>query len=178
LYGSEWAHVSNTPFSHYKGSTYEGGIRSPAIIYWPGQIAAGQTSGALTVITDWYSTFAALAGASTTNPAGKSLVPLLTGDVDSVRQQDETIGLEAWGKRGVIGSQFKLVSSPKKPHGIADWELYDLINDPSEQVDLAAKAPEVSAKMQRQWDEYQSKYNVILPEGPFAVRPVGDIPIE
>lgn len=178
FYGPQWAHVSNTPFSKYKGSTYEGGIRSPAIIHWPGRIPAGQSSAALTVITDWYPTFAELAAAPSSNTSGKSLVPLLTGEVESVRGDSETIGIEAWGKRGVIGHQFKLVSSPAKPHGQAEWELYDLLNDPSEQLDLAATKPELLKKMQRQWDEYQLNFNVILPEGPFKVRPVGDIPTE
>ncbi len=178
FYGSEWAHVSNTPFTHYKGSTYEGGIRSPAIIHWPEGIAEGQSSAALTAITDWYSTFASLAGAQAGNASGKNLLPLLKGDCDNVRRDGEAIGIEAWGKRGVVGQRFKLVSSPAKPHGTADWSLYDLLHDPSEQSDIAADNPERLAEMLQQWDEYQAEYNVILPEGPFKVRPVGDKPTE
>jgi len=177
FYGPEWAHVSNTPFSRYKGSTYEGGIRAPAIVYWAGNTPEGQISTALTFITDWYSTFAHMAGADNSNSAGKNLVPLLKGNVGQVRQNEETIGLELWGKRGVISQQYKLVSSPK-PHGKSDWELYNLINDPSEQLDLAAKKPESLATMMRKWDEYQSDNNVILPEGPFKVRPLGSKPTE
>jgi len=178
FYGPEWAHVSNTPFTRYKGSTYEGAIRAPAIIYWPGKTPQGLVSSALTFITDWYSTFADLAGVGRSNSSGKSLVPLLKGADEQVRQNKETIGLEVWGKRGIIGQQFKLVSSSKKPHGKADWELYDLRNDPSEQLDIAAEEPEVLAAMQQEWDEYQSNNNVILPEGPFKVRPVGKKPTE
>ncbi len=178
FYGAEWAHVSNTPFTRFKGSAYEGGIRSPAIVYWPGKVPEGEISGALTYIADWYPTFADLAGVSDVDSTGKSLVPLLMGSAEQVRQDQETVGIEAWGKRAVVGQQFKLVSSPKIPHGHADWALYDLINDPSEQLNVAAEEPGLLAAMQREWDEYQSANNVVLPEGEFKVRPVGEKPTE
>ena len=178
LYGPQWAHVSNTPFSRYKGSSYEGALRSPAIVHWPAGIEAGESSVALTSIVDWYSTFVDLSGAEAQKTSGHSLVPLLTGTADMVRGAEETIGVEAWGKRGIIGARYKLVSSPTIPHGHADWELYDLVNDPSEQTNLASENPEQTSRMQRQWDDYQTEFNVILPEGPFKVRPVGDKPTE
>lgn len=178
LYGPEWAHVSNTPFTRYKGSAYEGGIRSPAIVYWPGKTPEGQASDALTSISDWYPTFADLAGADHADSSGKSLVPLLERSVEQVRDEGETIGFEVWGKRGIVGQQYKLVSSPNIPHGQADWELYNLADDPSEQLDLAAEESDVLATMQREWDKYQSTNNVVLPEGEFKVRAVGDKPTE
>ena len=178
MYGPQWAHVSNSPYSRYKGSSYEGAIRSPAIVHWPAGIRTGQTSPALTGIADWYSTFAELAGAEIAETSGESLVSLLRGEVEDVRAEDDTIGVEAWGKRGVVGPRYKLVSSPAIPHGQADWELYDLSRDPSEQVNLSKEEPEILAAMQQRWAEYQNKYNVILPEGPFKVRPVGDKPTE
>ena len=178
FYGPEWAHVSNTPFTRYKGTTYEGGIRSPAIVYWPDKVPAGTISSALTSIVDWYPTFADLAALRQSDSTGKSLLPLLTGSVGKVRQDDETIGIEVWGKRSVIGNQFKLVSSPKKPHGQADWELYQLVDDPSEQIDLAREKPSLVAMMQQKWLDYQKNNNVILPEGPFTVRRPGNKPTE
>jgi len=178
FYGAEWAHVSNTPFTRFKGSAYEGGIHSPAIVHWPAGIKGGQVSGSLTFIADWYPTFAGLAGVSETKSSGKNLVPLLQGSVEHVRGDGETVGIEAWGKRGVIGQRYKLVSSPKKPHGKADWELYDLTNDPAEQLNLAADKPEEFTTLKQEWDQYQLTNNVVLPEGEFKVRPVGEIPTE
>jgi arylsulfatase A-like enzyme len=177
LYGSEWAHVSNTPFSRYKGTTYEGGIRSPAVISWPDKIVSGQVSRAITHSSDWLPTFAELAGAGTQNVSGKSLVGLLTGSVEQVRDSNETVGMEIWGKRGIIANGYKLVSSGK-PNELVDWELYNLQADPGEQVDLAQRQPEVFNSMLKHWNDYVANNNVILPEGPFTVRPVGKKPVE
>jgi len=177
LYGSEWAHVSNTPFSRYKGTTYEGGIRSPAVISWPDKIASGQVSRAITHSSDWLPTFAELAGAGTQNVSGKSLVGLLTGSVEQVRDSNETVGMEIWGKRGIIANGYKLVSSGK-PNELVDWELYNLQADPGEQIDLAQRQPEVFNSMLKHWNDYVANNNVILPEGPFTVRPVGKKPVE
>ena len=177
LYGSEWAHVSNTPFSRYKGTTYEGGIRSPAVISWPDKIAGGQVSRAITHSSDWLPTFAELAGAGTQNVSGKSLVALLTGSVEQVRDSNETVGMEIWGKRGIIANGYKLVSSGK-PNELVDWELYNLQADPGEQIDLTQRQPEVFNSMLKHWNDYVANNNVILPEGPFTVRPVGEKPVE
>jgi arylsulfatase A-like enzyme len=177
LYGSEWAHVSNTPFSRYKGTTYEGGIRSPAVISWPDKIASGQVSRAITHSSDWLPTFAELAGAGTQNVSGKSLVALLTGSVEQVRDSNETVGMEIWGKRGIIANGYKLVSSGK-PNELVDWELYNLQADPGEQIDLAQRQTEVFNSMLKHWNDYVANNNVILPEGPFTVRPVGKKPVE
>ena len=177
LYGSEWAHVSNTPFSRYKGTTYEGGIRSPAVISWPDKIVSGQVSRAITHSSDWLPTFAELAGADTQNVSGKSLVGLLTGSVEQVRDGNEAVGMEIWGKRGIIANGYKLVSSGK-PNELVDWELYNLQADPGEQIDLAQRQPEVFNSMLKHWNDYVANNNVILPEGPFTVRPVGEKPVE
>lgn len=177
LYGSEWAHVSNTPFSRYKGTTYEGGIRSPAVISWPDKIASGQVSRAITHSSDWLPTFAELAGAGTQNVSGKSLVGLLTGSIEQVRDSNETVGMEIWGKRGIIADGYKLVSSGK-PNELVDWELYNLQADPGEQIDLTQRQPEVFNSMLKHWNDYVANNNVILPEGPFTVRPVGEKPVE
>ena len=177
LYGSEWAHVSNTPFSRYKGTTYEGGIRSPAVISWPDKIAGGQVSRAVTHSSDWLPTFAELAGAGTQNVSGKSLVGLLTGSIEQVRDSNETVGMEIWGKRGIIANGYKLVSSGK-PNELVDWELYNLQADPGEQIDLTQRQPEIFNSMLKHWNDYVVNNNVILPEGPFTVRPVGEKPVE
>lgn len=177
FYGSEWSHVSNTPFSRYKGTTYEGGIRSPAVVYWPAKIAQAQVSRAVIQAIDWLPTFAEVAGADSPEVSGKSLVKLLTGQVEQVRSADDVIGMEVWAKRTVIANGIKLVSSGK-PNQRVDWELYNLQTDPSEQINLSSQRPELYNRMLQHWDNYAAENNVILPEGPFKVRPVGAKPVE
>lgn len=71
---------SNGPFREGKGSTWEGGVREPTVVRWPGVVPAGETSLALATHMDIAPTLLDLAGLE---PAlgldGKSLVPLITG---------------------------------------------------------------------------------------------------
>jgi arylsulfatase A-like enzyme len=131
----------------------------------------------MTHSSDWFPTFAELAGAGAQKVSGKSLVGLLTGSVAIVRGDNEAVGMEIWAKRGIIADGFKLVSSGK-PNERVDWELYNLETDPSEQTDLTARQPEVFNTMLQRWNDYVSDNNVILPEGPFTVRPVAEKPVE
>jgi uncharacterized sulfatase len=71
--------TSNAPLREGKGSPYEGGIRVPLIVRWPGQVGAGSECKVPVHFVDFYPTFAALAGG--TPPAnhaldGESLLPL------------------------------------------------------------------------------------------------------
>ena len=73
--------TNNAPLREGKGSPYEGGIRVPAIVRWPGKVKPGSECDVPVHAVDYYPTFAALAGA--TPPAahpldGESLLPLLT----------------------------------------------------------------------------------------------------
>ena len=54
----------NRPWRGTKNTTYEGGVRVPFIVHWPGHIAAGGTNDALMHVTDLFPTFVTLAGAS------------------------------------------------------------------------------------------------------------------
>jgi arylsulfatase len=61
--GPAWANVSNTPFRQHKQTTFEGGIASPLIAWWPGVVAnAGAVSSELSHITDVTATCLDVAG--------------------------------------------------------------------------------------------------------------------
>ena len=63
----------------YKGSMYEGGLRIPQIVRWPGQVKAGAVSHHVTYFPDMMPTFGALAGAEPPQNDGISIVPTLLG---------------------------------------------------------------------------------------------------
>ena len=70
------------PLRGGKGMYYEGGIREPMFVYWPGKVEGGTTSETPVISTDFYPTFVEIAGAR--NPEGYtldglSLMPLLNG---------------------------------------------------------------------------------------------------
>jgi arylsulfatase A-like enzyme len=68
------------PFDGFKRDVWEGGVREPTIVQWPGHIAAGKTSDFVSDFWDWMPTFADVAGLAPPAQAdGVSLVPLLTG---------------------------------------------------------------------------------------------------
>lgn len=75
-------HVSQEPLRGKKGCYYEGGVREPMIVRWPGVIAAGTTCDAPVINVDFYATFAAVAGAKLPSDRpldGSNLAPLFAG---------------------------------------------------------------------------------------------------
>lgn len=137
--------ASAGPFRGLKGSVYEGGIRVPTIVRWPGRVAPGSSSDYVSGFQDWFPTLAEACGAQT--PAGLdgvSLIPTLTGG-----EGQEPHGPLVWelGPKAAIRlGRWKLIYSKlrsKQPKA----ELYDLEADPAESNDLADSEPEVLARM-------------------------------
>ena len=135
---------NNDPWRDGKQSHYDGGLRVPFMVRWPGQIAAGSQSDYQGLNFDLFPTFLQLAGA--TVPAGLdavSLVPVLRGgtitqprELYFVRREG---GLRYGGKsyEAVIHGDWKLLqNSPYSP-----LELYNLSADPQETTDLADSSP-------------------------------------
>jgi arylsulfatase A-like enzyme len=170
--GIGWAQASSTPFRLFKGFIAEGGIRAPLIITGPGVARGGKISDALTHVMDLAPTFLEIAGTShpTTYQGrnvepirGKSLVPFLSGQSDIVRGDDEPIGFELLGWRGIRAGSWKAtwISSP---FGVSDWQLFNLEVDPGESRDLADENPELLQRLITQWEAYAEEVGVILPE--------------
>ena len=170
--GIGWAQASSTPFRLFKGFIAEGGIRAPLIVSGPGVARGGKISAALTHVMDLAPTFLEIAGAShlTTYQGrdvepirGKSLVPMLSGQSDVVRGEDEPIGFELLGWRGIRAGTWKAtwISSP---FGVSDWQLFNLAVDPGESRDLADENPELLQRLITQWEAYAEDVGVILPE--------------
>ena len=152
--------TSNAPLRGGKSMLYEGGIRVPMIVRWPGRIRAGAVSDVPTEVADVYPTLMEVAGAnyddfkSDPSTDGQSLVPLFT-DPDNSRG-GYTRGTFHWfyGKQGYGGF-----------HNFATWaalrkgdfklhfdyqgkvELYNIAEDLSEAHNLAPTRPELALEM-------------------------------
>ncbi len=126
-----------------KGQLYEGGLRIPVVACWPGSIAPGRISDGLFYFPDFLPTFAELAGVRVPGRTdGVSLLPELLGQ--GTQRQHEYLYWE-------IGGSFALRQGDWRIHrrGGADWELYNVADDPGETRDLAGSHPELVQQLGR-----------------------------
>lgn len=131
---------SNGSLRGCKRDLYEGGIRVPFIVRWPGTIKPGQVSHHVSAFWDIFPTFADLAGieVSDLKTDGYSLVPTFLGD--TLRQEKHPylyweFHERKYSDQAVRKGKWKAVRhDPDGP-----IELYDLSTDPAEQVNVAAE---------------------------------------
>jgi arylsulfatase A len=141
------------PLRDGKGTTFEGGVRVPALFLWPGTIKPGVVM-EIGSFFDVLPTLAAMAGAPV--PAdrpldGGDLTPVLRGTGPSPRQ--EYFYYRGSTLQAVRSGRYKLhlvtrlEGHDQSPHPIDPPWLYDLDQDPAEQYDIAKEQPEVVARL-------------------------------
>jgi arylsulfatase len=165
-YGPGWATVSMTPFSNFKGSAAEGGVRAPFVIRYPAAIPAGTRVDQFAFVLDVVPTLLDLAHVSPPDQplaplSGRSMVPALTGAAPWIHPKDETIGYEAAGGAAVYQGDDKLVRSAP-PYGDGTWRLYDLKTDPTESHDLATSQPALEKSLREAFASYAKKNSVVM----------------
>lgn len=142
----------NTPWRDYKGTLFEGGIRVPLIVRWPGKIDPGTESPRVGTLMDLTHSFLAAAGAPTDALDG---IDLLGAEIRDEPERDRTLGWRAkrgdqtwWAYRN--GSRKYL----RKTEGGATEEwLFDLATDPTEESNLISEgAGDLKAGLAR-WEE-------------------------
>ena len=129
-----------------KGNLYEGGLRVPFIVRWPGRIRPGRVSDHLGYFPDIMPTLAELAGVPCAHDTdGISIVPELLGEQAAGRKQrqHEYLYWELTGQVAVRQGKWKAV----RPGPKAAWELYDLSQDLEERRNIAELHPDVLARM-------------------------------
>ncbi len=139
-------HTSNAPLRAQKGFPYEGGLRVPLIVKMPGVVTPGSVSDTPVVGTDFFPTFAKLAGATEAASApGIDGVDILSALRGGKLSRDTFVWHfpHYWG--GGLITPYSVIRE-------GDWklvrwyefdsaELYNLADDPGEKADLAAKEP-------------------------------------
>jgi len=153
------------PFRGSKGNFYEGGIRMPFVIKWPGVTAPGSVCDELMISTDFFPTFNEMAGASSSakDVDGHSLVPVLKDANAGLGRQaiywhfphyrKSTIGPHGAMRKG----RYKLVewyekSALEEPGA---FELYDLVDDPREQKNLASSRRSMVKAMSAEFTKWR-----------------------
>ena len=135
---------SNGIFRGYKRDVYEGGIRVPFIVVWPGVVQQGQTD-FMCSFWDMLPTFAQLTGVKVKDRIdGISLMPLLTGKGKQNEHDHFYFEFhEGGGRQALRRGDWKLVRlRVSQGEDKLKTELYNLAADPSEIHDLAAEYPD------------------------------------
>jgi arylsulfatase A-like enzyme len=159
--------TSNRPLRAGKGWLYEGGIRAPLIVRWPGTLAAGRTVEAPVTSTDLFPTLLDLIGVKQRPQLqldGASLGPLLNG--------------ESAGPHAALYWHFPHYhGSGNRPGGairvgdlkLLEWfedgaiELYDLSSDLGERRDLAVERPEDARRLLAALREWRTEVGANMP---------------
>ncbi len=144
---------SNAPLRGHKGTTFEGGMREPCIMWWPGQIPPGRTCHEIAVTMDLLPTLALLAG--TKPPAdriidGRNIWPLISAKPKAKSPHRAFYYYQIDQLQAVRSGKWKLhlPLTPKKRHWgrpipHVPMALYDLENDIAEKNNLAQHHPNV-----------------------------------
>lgn len=143
--------ANNGPLRDGKQSMYEGGLRVPTLVNWPGQIAAGSSTNQLNLSMDIYPTVIQLAGVEINHTVeGRSFLNTLLGNTEAEEERVVYFtrregGLTYGGKayHALRKGDWKLLqNSPYQP-----MELYNLKTDPKEENDLIKSEPEIYKEM-------------------------------
>ncbi|HBM76471.1 MAG TPA: N-acetylgalactosamine 6-sulfate sulfatase (GALNS) [Verrucomicrobiales bacterium] len=138
--------LTGVEFRGGKGSLYEGGLRIPFLVQWPGRIQAGQVSDLMFAQYDILATLSALAGAKVPSDTdGISILPTLlgTGKNSAKQKLHPHFYWEFGNMQAVRIRNWKGIHIRNKK----EWELYDLDSDISETTNLATDHPGIIAKM-------------------------------
>jgi arylsulfatase A-like enzyme len=116
-----------------KGSLWEGGIRVPAFVRWPGKIKEGQLTQQAAITMDWTATILAAAGAKPDNAFpldGINLLPVLTGQKKSIDRTFYWRATQRTQQQAIRRGHWKYLRDEKGEY------LFNLADDPGEKKDL------------------------------------------
>ncbi|KAI0425452.1 alkaline-phosphatase-like protein [Xylaria sp. FL1042] len=173
-YGPRWAQAATAPSRLYKAYTTEGGVRVPYMMKPPAAFSGNVPGGSIThqfaTVMDLAPTILDMAGVTHPAPTyqgrevvpmrGKSMVPYLSKQTETIHEKDFINGWETCGRAACRRGDWKIVFIPK-PKGPERWQLYNLAKDPGEVHDLAEQEPEKLKELIKLWDIYVLETGVI-----------------
>ena len=165
---SEGKPTSNIPLRAGKGWIYEGGIREPMFVVWPGVVKPGSICEEPVISNDFYPTMLDMAGLPLEydqHVDGVSFAALLKGN-NTLDRKAIFWHYPHYGNQGgfpsaaVRSGEFKLIEHFED----GSVELYDLKNDIGEQNDLAKAMPEKVKEMKTMLHEWQKSVDARMPK--------------
>lgn len=175
-YGAWGAGASVSPFSYFKTTEGEGGVRPPFVMKVPG--TSNQTKpdivNTFVHVTDIAPTLLEYAGVklpgSTYNGhpnypiTGKSWKPLIEGKVTQVYADDVPVSQEMFNNTAVWMGDWKAVRN-FQPVGDGQWHLFNYTSDIGENTDLAKQHPDILNKLIADYDKFAKEVGVVVPTG-------------
>lgn len=140
----------NRPWKGTKNTTYEGGVRVPCLMRWPGKIEPGTTNHAMMHVVDLFPTFVHLAGAETQQER-----PL-----DGLNMASTIFAGQVSPRREIV---FEVSGSVRLPtlragkYKLMGDMLYDIEQDPSETTDIAAQHPNLVTRMKNRLNDFSQQ---------------------
>ncbi len=164
---SEGHPTCNLPLRAGKGWLYEGGIREPMMVRWPGRVQADSVCDEPVISTDFYPTMLEMAGLPAAPQQyldGRSMMPLLRGQSS---QKDRAFywhyphyGNQGGSPGGAVRlGDYKLIEFYEDNR----VELYNLRDDLGEKHDLSAASPEKAAELRRMLHEWRKDIGAAMP---------------
>lgn len=165
---------SNGGLRGAKMEVFEGGIREPLIVRWPGKIKAGVSSDLVSVQYDMMATLAELTHQSVKETDGISFLPELMGK-HNIQKEHSFLYFEYpenGGQLAIRMGNWKAVKRDVRMHPENKWMLFDLLKDRNETTDLAVEHPDIIEAMNRivlkehrnahikEWEFVNPKFNV------------------
>jgi arylsulfatase A len=162
--------TKNVPFRTGKGSSYEGGVRVPAIVHWPGVTRAGTVCEVPIITPDFYPTLLQMAGSKgdakhNARVDGESLVPLLKDPKAHLQREAIYWHYPHYHPGGATpyaalrSGDWKLIEFFEDQH----VELYNLKDDVGEKTDLAKKLPEKAMALRDRLHAWQKSVDAQMP---------------
>ena len=175
---------TSAPLRKKKGSVYDGGIREPTVMRWPGRIPAGSVCSEVTATIDILPTLAGLAGSNLPERTidGHDIWPLMSGEPNAKSPHEAYCLLH---RRGTVRSgKWKYYPWPEgedreRPDGqpsdstALPVQLYDTVADISETNNLATEHPDVVARLQQAWEHHVAEITANTRPTAELIRPPG-----
>jgi arylsulfatase A-like enzyme len=161
--GTNQRHLATTnyPLRAGKGWLYDGGIKVPLMVKWNGKFQPKTDNQSLVMLMDVFPTLLDITSHKSLDTNGKSFLPILE---NKETWTDRTVFWHSSKARPVNTGDTKSSAIRKGNYKLINWyvegrtELYDIVKDPSESMDLSKKEPELTSQLLTELNEWKSKF--------------------